>query len=564
MSDTLAFTNLGEDSGSTGPANDGKRAWTERLVAPALGRHPERRERFESTSGVEIDRLYAPEDVAGLDYAADLGWPGEFPFTRGIQPTMYRGRFWTMRQYAGFGTAEETNTRFKLLLQAGQTGLSTAFDLPTQMGYDSDHAMAQGEVGRVGVAIDSLADMRALLAGIPLDQVSTSMTINATASILLAFYVAVADEQGIPRSRLSGTIQNDILKEYIARGTYVFPVEPSLRLITDIFAFCNAEVPRWNTISISGYHIREAGATAAQEVAFTFANAMEYVKRALAAGLPIEKFAPRLSFFFASHNDLFEEAAKFRAARRLYARLMRERWGANDEGAKLRFHTQTGGVTLQAQQPLNNVVRVTVQALAAALGGTQSLHTNGYDEALSLPTAQAATLALRTQQVLAYESGVGDTVDPLAGSYYVESLTTALEEKARAYLERIDEMGGASEAIAFMQEEIHRTAYEHQIAVERGDKVIVGVNRFGSAQAEPLDLAQPDFSALEQSQRTQLARVKAERDDAEVRARLEAIRAAARGTENLMPRIIDAVKAMVTLGEISDALRAEWGTYRPA
>jgi methylmalonyl-CoA mutase N-terminal domain/subunit len=564
MSDPLAATNLGEDSGSTGPANDGKRLWTERLVAPALGKHPERRERFESTSGVEIDRLYAPEDVAGIDYAADLGWPGEFPFTRGIQPTMYRGRFWTMRQYAGFGTAEETNTRFKLLLQAGQTGLSTAFDLPTQMGYDSDHAMAQGEVGRVGVAIDSLADMRKLLAGIPLDQVSTSMTINATASILLAFYIAVADEQGIDRRKLSGTIQNDILKEYIARGTYVFPVEPSLRLITDIFAFCNAEVPRWNTISISGYHIREAGATAAQEVAFTFANAMEYVKRALAAGLPIDKFAPRLSFFFASHNDLFEEAAKFRAARRLYARLMRERWGASDDGAKLRFHTQTGGVTLQAQQPLNNVVRVTVQALAAALGGTQSLHTNGYDEALSLPTAQAATLALRTQQILAYESGVGDTVDPLAGSYYVEALTTALEEKAREYLEKIDGMGGASEAIAYMQEEIHRAAYEHQIAVERGDKTIVGVNRFQSEREEPIDLGQPDFSALEQTQRAQLARLKSERDDSEVRARLEAIREAARGTDNLMPHIIDAVKAMVTLGEISDALRAEWGTYRPA
>ncbi|HEU0298870.1 MAG TPA: methylmalonyl-CoA mutase family protein [Longimicrobium sp.] len=563
MSDTLAATNPGEDS-TTGPAAEGKAAWTERAVAPVIGKHPERRPRFESTSGVEVERVYAPEDVADLGYARDLGWPGEFPFTRGIQPTMYRGRFWTMRQYAGFGTAEETNTRFKLLLEAGQTGLSTAFDLPTQMGYDSDHAMAQGEVGRVGVAIDSLADMRKLLAGIPLDQVSTSMTINATASILLAFYVAVADERGIDRRKLSGTIQNDILKEYIARGTYVFPVEPSLRLITDIFAFCNAEVPRWNTISISGYHIREAGATAAQEVAFTFANAMEYVKRALDAGLPIDRFAPRLSFFFASHNDLFEEAAKFRAARRLYARLMRERWGAGDDGAKLRFHTQTGGVTLQAQQPLNNVVRVTVQALAAALGGTQSLHTNGYDEALSLPTAQAATLALRTQQVLAYESGVGDTVDPLAGSYYVEALTTALEEKARAYLDRIDELGGASEAIAYMQEEIHRAAYEHQIAVERGDKTIVGVNRFPSAEPEKLDLAQPDFSALEQSQRAQLARVRAERDDSEVRARLEAIRAAARGADNLMPRIIDAVKAMVTLGEISDALRAEWGTYRPA
>jgi len=564
MSDTLATTNLGEDSGSTGPADEGKRAWTERLVAPALGRHPERRERFESTSGVEIDRLYTPEDAAGLDYERDLGYPGEFPFTRGIQPTMYRGRFWTMRQYAGFGTAEETNTRFKLLLQAGQTGLSTAFDLPTQMGYDSDHGMSLGEVGRVGVAIDSLADMRTLLEGIPLDQVSTSMTINATASILLAFYIAAADEQGIPRTRLSGTIQNDILKEYIARGTYIFPVEPSLRLITDIFAFCNAEVPRWNTISISGYHIREAGATAAQEVAFTFANAMEYVQRALDAGLPIDRFANRLSFFFASHNDLFEEAAKFRAARRLYARLMRERFGAGDDAAKLRFHTQTGGVTLQAQQPLNNVVRVTVQALAAALGGTQSLHTNGYDEALSLPTAQAATLALRTQQVLAYESGVADTVDPLAGSYYVEALTTAIEEKARAYLEQIDELGGASEAIAYMQEEIHRAAYEHQIAVERGERTIVGVNRFQNAREEPIDLGQPDFSALELAQRSQLARIKAGRDDAEVRARLEAIREAARGTENLMPRIIDAVKSMVTLGEISDALRGEWGVYRPA
>jgi methylmalonyl-CoA mutase N-terminal domain/subunit len=423
--------------------------------------------------------------------------------------------------------------------------------------------MSAGEVGRVGVAIDTVDDMRTLLDGIPLDRVSTSMTINATASILLAFYVAVADERGIDRSKLSGTIQNDILKEYIARGTYIFPVEPSLRLITDIFGFCNAQVPRWNTISISGYHIREAGATAAQEVAFTFANAMEYVKRALAAGLPIERFAPRLSFFFASHNDLFEEVAKFRAARRLYARLMRERWGASDEGAKLRFHTQTGGVTLQAQQPLNNVVRVTVQALAAALGGTQSLHTNGYDEALSLPTAQAATLALRTQQVLAYESGVADTVDPLAGSYYVESLTDALEAKAREYLDRIEEIGGASEAIAYMQEEIHRAAYEFQIAVERGDKTIVGVNKF-KGQDEPFDLGQPDFSALEKGQRARLADIRARRDDAEVRARLEAIRTAARGTDNLMPLIIDAVKAMVTLGEISDALRAEWGVYRPA
>jgi methylmalonyl-CoA mutase, N-terminal domain len=557
MSDTDAVPNLGEDPGTP----EDKTAWTARAVAPALARHPERKEAFTTTSGVEVERLYTAEDVRS-DPDADLGYPGDFPFTRGIQPTMYRGRFWTMRQYAGFGTAEETNERFKLLLDAGQTGLSTAFDLPTQMGYDSDHGMAAGEVGRVGVAIDTLDDMRKLLDGIPLDQVSTSMTINATASILLAFYVAVADERGIPRSALSGTIQNDILKEYIARGTYVFPVEPSLRLVTDIFAFCNAEVPRWNTISISGYHIREAGATAAQEVAFTFANAMEYVRRALDAGLDVERFAPRLSFFFASHNDLFEEAAKFRAARRLYARLMRERFGASDAACKLRFHTQTGGVTLQAQQPLNNVVRVTVQALAAALGGTQSLHTNGYDEALSLPSAQAATLALRTQQILAHESGVGDTVDPLAGSYYVEALTDALETRARAYLERIEELGGAAEAIAFMQEEIHRAAYEHQLAVEHGERVIVGVNRFRGAE-EPLELVQPDFSALERAQAAQLAEIRRGRDDAEVRARLEAIRAAARGTENLMPRIVDAVKAMATLGEISDALRAEWGVYRP-
>ncbi len=561
MSDTEATTQLGEDSGTIG-ATDGKAAWTERAVAPAMGKHPERRESFTTTSGVEVDRLYVPDDAA-VEYDRDLGYPGEYPFTRGIQPTMYRGRFWTMRQYAGFGTAEETNTRFKLLLEAGQTGLSTAFDLPTQMGYDSDHAMAAGEVGRVGVAIDTLADMRKLLDGIPLDRVSTSMTINATAGVLLAFYVAVADERGIPRAKISGTIQNDILKEYIARGTYIYPVEPSLRLITDIFAFCNAEVPRWNTISISGYHIREAGATAAQEIAFTFADALEYVRRAVKAGLEVDRFAPRLSFFFASHNDLFEEVAKFRAARRLWARLMRERFGANDESCKLRFHTQTGGVTLQAQQPLNNVVRVTVQALAAALGGTQSLHTNGYDEALSLPTAQAATLALRTQQVLAFESGIAETVDPLAGSYYVESLTTAVEEKAREYLDRIEEAGGAAEAIPYMQEEIHRAAYEHQIQVERGERVIVGVNRYQGAE-EPFDLAQPDFSSLETSQRAQLAAVRAGRDDVEVRARLEAIRSAARGTENLMPRIVDAVKAMATLGEISDALRAEWGTYRPA
>jgi methylmalonyl-CoA mutase, N-terminal domain len=539
----------------------GKASWTSRVVEPAVARHPERRERFESTSGVPVERLYGPEDIGGVDYDRDLGYPGSYPFTRGIQPTMYRGRFWTMRQYAGFGTAEETNERFHLLLNAGQTGLSTAFDLPTQMGYDSDASMAAGEVGRVGVAIDTLEDMRLLLRGIPLDEVSTSMTINATASILLAFYIAVADEQGVPRAKLSGTIQNDILKEYIARGTYIYPVEPSLRLITDIFAFCAREVPRWNTISISGYHIREAGATAAQEIAFTFADGLEYVRRALEAGLEVDRFAPRLSFFFAAHNDLFEEVAKFRAARRLWARLMKERFGASDEGCTLRFHTQTGGVTLQAQQPLNNVVRVTVQALSAVLGGTQSLHTNGYDEALSLPSAQAATLALRTQQVLAHESGAADTVDPLAGSYYVESLTTAVEEKARAYLERIEEQGGAAKTIDYMREEIHRAAYEHQLGVEAGDRVVVGVNRF-TERDQDVDLGQPDFGSLERGQRERLARVRGERDDADVRARLEAIRSAARGTDNLMPPIIDAVKAMCTLGEISDVLREEWGVYR--
>jgi methylmalonyl-CoA mutase, N-terminal domain len=540
---------------------NGRQEWEQEIVRPTLERFPERRERFQTTSGVEIERLYTP-DTAPIDYESELGYPGSHPFTRGIQPTMYRGRLWTMRQYAGFGTAEETNRRFHLLLDAGQTGLSTAFDLPTQMGYDSDHAMAAGEVGRVGVAIDSIDDMRRLLDGIPLDQVSTSMTINATAAILLALYIAVADEQGIPRAKLSGTIQNDILKEYIARGTYIYPIEPSLRLITDVFAFCNVEVPRWNTISISGYHIREAGSTAAQEIAFTFANAQEYVARARAAGLDIDEFAPRLSFFFASHNDLFEEVAKFRAARRLWADLMRRDHGASDESARLRFHTQTGGSTLTAQQPLNNVVRVTIQALAAVLGGTQSLHTNGYDEALSLPTADAATLALRTQQVLAHESGVTETVDPLGGSYYVEALTTKLEDRAREYLAKIAEQGGAARAIGYMQEEVHRAAYGHQLAVEAGERVVVGVNRYQAGET-PTELGQPDFRELEKGQRERLASLKASRDSSPSTDRLDAIRAAAAGSDNLMPHIIAAVKARATLGEISDTLRAVWGTYSP-
>ena len=519
----------------------------------------ERRERFETTSGIEVKRVYTAEDAA-VDYERDLGDPGRFPFTRGVYPTMYRGRLWTMRQYAGFGTAEETNRRYRYLLEHGQTGLSVAFDLPTQMGYDSDHPLARGEVGRVGVAIDTLEDMRVLFDGIPLEQVSVSMTINATAAILLAFYVALADERGVPRAKLSGTVQNDLLKEYIARGTYIYPVEPSLRLVTDIFAFCAAEVPRWNPISISGYHIREAGATAAQEIAFTFANGLEYVRRAVARGLDVESFAPRLSFFFAAHNDLFEEVAKFRAARRLWARLMREQFGASDESCRLRFHTQTGGVTLTAQQPLNNVVRVTIQALAAVLGGTQSLHTNAYDEALALPTEQSAKLALRTQQILAHESGVTRTVDPLGGSYYVESLTRGLEEKALEYLRKVDELGGAARAIPFFQEEVQRAAYEHQLAVERGEQVIVGVNAFQEAEGPPR-IDQPDYPALEAAQRERLRAVRERRDPVAVRRALEGVRAAARGMENLLPPIIEAGRALATLGEISDVLREEWGTY---
>ncbi|MDX1673175.1 MAG: methylmalonyl-CoA mutase family protein [Longimicrobiales bacterium] len=517
----------------------------------------ERRDSFRTTSDIEVRRVYGPDDAP----APELGEPGRFPFARGVYPTMYRGRLWTMRQYAGFGTARETNERYRYLLDAGQTGLSVAFDLPTQMGYDSDAAMAAGEVGRVGVAIDTLDDMRTLFDGIPLDRVSVSMTINATAAILLALYVALADERGVPRDRLAGTIQNDILKEYIARGTYIYPVEPSLRLITDTFEFCADQVPRWNTISISGYHIREAGATAAQEIAFTFANALEYVDRAVAAGLDVDEFGPRLSFFFAAHNDLFEEAAKFRAARRLWARLMRERYGADDRAARLRFHTQTGGVTLTAQQPLNNVVRVTVQALSAVLGGTQSLHTNAYDEALALPTEASAKLALRTQQILAHESGVADTVDPLGGSYYVESLTDALEAKVREYLDEVEALGGAASAIPYFQEQIHQSAYRHQQAVESGDRVIVGVNEYREEEASAR-IEQPDYGTLEREQQARLAGLREGRDEARVAERLEAVAAVARGTDNLLPPIVAAVKATATLGEVSDVLRREWGEHR--
>ncbi len=518
----------------------------------------EERDTFLTTSGEVVERVYGPDRAPSPEA---LGEPGSFPYTRGVYPDMYRGRRWTMRQYAGFGTAQETNERYRYLLDHGQTGLSVAFDLPTQMGYDSDAPMAAGEVGRVGVAIDSLDDMRTLFEGIPLDRVSVSMTINATAAILLALYVALGDERGVPRETLAGTIQNDILKEYIARGTYIYPVEPSLRLVTDTFAFCADQVPRWNTISISGYHIREAGSTAAQEVAFTFANALEYVERAVAAGLAVDDFAPRLSFFFAAHNDLFEEVAKFRAARRLWARLMRERHDAADHSCRLRFHTQTGGVTLMAQQPLNNVVRVTVQALAAVLGGTQSLHTNAYDEALALPTPESAKLALRTQQILAHESGTAQTVDPLGGSYYVEALTDAIETKARAYLAAVDEQGGAARAIPYFQEEIHRAAYEHQKAIEAKDRIIVGVNEYRE-DAPPPRIEQPDYSALEAGQRRRLGELRDRRDQDAVHAALADIRAAARSDRNLLPTMVEAVRTLATLGEIADVLREEWGEYR--
>jgi len=511
-----------------------------------------------------VTTLFGPGDWAG-DPEQDLGRPGAFPFTRGVYPNMYTGRLWTMRQYAGFGTAEETNERFRRLLAAGQSGLSTAFDLPTQMGYDSDHEMAGGEVGRVGVAIDTADDLADLFRGIPLDRVSTSMTINATAAILLAMYVVVGEEQGVARSALTGTVQNDVLKEYIARGTYIYPALPSLRLVADVFRFVADEKMSFNPISISGYHMREAGATAAQEIGFTLANALEYVRVAVDAGLAVDSFGPRLSFFFASHNDLFEEAAKFRAARRLWARLVRERFQAGDQTARLRFHTQTGGVTLQAQQPLNNVVRVTVQALAAVLGGTQSLHTNGYDEALALPTAESATLALRTQQVIAYESGMNKVVDPLAGSWHVESVTDRIEAEARALIEEVDAVGGAAKAIelGFYQEAIARSAWELQQRQESGDLVVVGVNRF-TDDGPPLKIETPDFSALEADQQARLAAAKQRRDSAAVTGVLASLRSAAEGSAPLMPPILDAVRARATLGEISDTLRTVWGVYRPA
>jgi len=516
-------------------------------------------------ASVEVKALYSAADLVGWDPTTQLGDPGRYPYTRGIRPEGYRDRPWTFRQYSGFGTAESTNERWKLLLASGSTGLSCAFDLPTQMGYDSDHPRAEGEVGRVGVAIDSLADMRLLLEAIPVEQVTTSMTINATAAILLLLYELVAEERGIAPSALGGTVQNDILKEYIARGTYIYPPRPSMRLITDIFAYCHERLPKWNTISISGYHIREAGSTAVQEIAFTLANGIAYVEAAVAAGLAVDDFAPRLSFFWNAHNNLFEEVAKFRAARRMWARIMTERFGATKEKSKLlRFHTQTGGSTLTAQQPLNNVIRVSLQALGAVLGGTQSLHTNGFDEALGLPTAAAARTALRTQQVIAYESGVTSTVDPLAGSYFVESLTDGVEAAAWAYLERIDARGGAVAAIeeGYQSDEIEQASFEYVKAIDDGEKVIVGVNRYVDNDAEPTEVF-PIDPAMQAAQIARTRRARAARDQDGVDAALADVAAAARGTQNLLVPMREALQRMATLGEVSDVLRAEFGVYQP-
>ncbi len=543
--------------------------WREGAYAKALKRSPERQPKFETTGGTEIAPLYTPESVmqnGGFSYDQQLGYPGEFPYTRGVQPTMYRGRFWTMRQYAGFADAEESNRRYRYLLEQGQTGLSVAFDLPTQIGYDSDDEMAQGEVGKVGVAIDSLLDMEILFNQIPLEQVTTSMTINATAPILLALYVAVAKKQGADLRKIGGTIQNDILKEYVARGTYIFPPRPSMRLITDVFAWCKDALPSWNTISISGYHMREAGSTAAQEIAFTLADAIAYVEAALSAGLKIDEFGPRLSFFFACHNNFLEEVAKFRAARRLWAKIARDRFGAVDPRSQmLRFHTQTGGATLTAQQPDNNIVRTTVQALAAVLGGTQSLHTNSKDEALALPSEHAVQIALRTQQVLAYENGVGDTVDPLGGSYFVESLTDTLEADAAKLIARIDALGGAVNAIeqGFQQREIQDASYRFQIAIEKKERTIVGVNRFQTEEPPIEGLLRVDPRVGER-QTAKIAKIRRERDQAKVDAVLQKIEQAAHGSENTMPLFVEAVEAYTTIGEICDVLRGVWGEQRDA
>jgi len=547
------------------PAGADRDKWEAEVLRPALARTPEREEAFTTASGIPVERVYTAGDAAGEDSERAIGSPGGYPFTRGIYPTMYRGRLWTMRQYGGYGGAEESNRRYRYLLAQGQTGLSVAFDLPTQMGYDSDHPIAEAEVGKVGVAIDSLADMEVLLDGIPLDRVSTSMTINATAAILLCMYIAVGERQGAAPDRLDGTTQNDILKEYIARGTYIYPPGPSLRLVTDLCAFCADRLPRWNPISISGYHIREAGATAVQEVAFTLGNAIAYIEALKRRGLGVDAFAPQLAFFFDAQMDLFEEVAKYRAARRLYARIMRDRFGARyPRSQMLRFHTQTAGVALTAQQPNNNVVRVTLQALAAVLGGTQSLHTNARDEALALPTDEAALVALRTQQIIAHESGVPATVDPLAGSYYVESLTDEIERRAQAYLDRIDEIGGMLRAIetGYVQHEIGEAAYREQQEVESGRRIIVGQNRFQHPGEPPPAILRVAPEVLAR-QRARLARTRAERSAARVRSALGALGAAAEGNGNLLPPILECVRAYATIGEICETLRRHFGTYHP-
>jgi methylmalonyl-CoA mutase, N-terminal domain len=536
--------------------------WQDNTLKKSLARFPERKTRFETSAGVEMPRLAMPEDEE-LDYADKLGFPGEYPYTRGVQPTMYRSRFWTMRQYAGFSTAEESNTRYRYLLEQGQTGLSVAFDLPTQIGYDADDSVALGEVGKVGVSISSIEDMAQLFDQIPLDKVSTSMTINAPAGVLLAMYIAVAKRQGVSLKELKGTLQNDILKEYVARGTYIFPPEPSMRLITDIFSFCAHEVPSWNTISISGYHIREAGSTAVQEVAFTLANGIAYVEAALKAGMSVDDFAPQISFFFNAHNNLLEEVAKFRAARRLWAKVMREKFKAqNPASCMLRFHTQTAGSTLTAQQPENNMARVTIQALSAVLGGTQSLHTNSMDEALWLPTEKSVRVALRTQQIIAYESGAADSVDPLAGSYLIEHLTDEIEARAAEYLARIDEMGGALQSIerGFMQSEIQDAAYQTQMAIEKKEQIVVGVNQFQVDELMTLERLNVD-PTIEVSQRQRLAALRAERNHQTTHDLLIRLKEAASGTQNLMPHFIECVENRITLGEICNTLRGIWGEY---
>ncbi len=552
------------EDGKIKEINEEYRKWSEKIER-TLAKRPERKDDFVNTSGIPVKRLYTPLDAPDFDYVEDLGLPGEYPFTRGVQPTMYRGRLWTMRQYAGFATAEDTNRRYRFLLEHGQTGLSVAFDLPTQIGYDSDHPLAQGEVGKVGVTIDSMKDMEVLFDQIPLDKVSTSMTINAPAAVLLAMYIGVAEKQGVSSKDLRGTIQNDILKEYSARGTYIFPPQPSMRIITDIFSFCSQEVPQWNTISISGYHIREAGSTAVQEVAFTLADGIAYVEAAINAGLDVDEFAPRLSFFFNAHLDFLEEISKFRAARRLWAKIMRERFKAKDpRSMMMRFHTQTAGCTLTARQPKNNIVRVAFQALAAVLGGTQSLHTNSMDEAFCLPGEEAVQIALRTQQLIGYESGVTDTVDPLGGSYFVEALTEEIFERAQEYIDKIDELGGAAAAIekGFIQREIQDSAYRYQREIEKEERVVVGVNKFQIEEKPPKDLLRVD-PGVRISQMEGLEKLRSERDNSKVKGVLGDLKKAAQGKDNLMPVILEGVKAYATLGEICDELRDVFGEYQP-